>query len=233
MDQMSFSDAEYRTKRKQTRREKFLGEMDQVIPWGRLEKRIEPFYRKSGGRFPPLAVRQWVLSLPKRLRYFLRQDRQVVTAVLNIFLRVVEQALREHAPDSAEKARMGAVSFVHHFGSALNEHLHFHCCVIDGVFESGPEGEEAVRFQESGLTTENIQWVQNRVLQRVLRWFANRGYLDKDHTREMAQWGNGGGFSVDASVRIEGHDRAGLERLLRYCARPPFALERLQSLNKQ
>jgi hypothetical protein len=54
--------------------------------------------------FPPLPVRQWVLSLPKRLRYFLRQDRRAVTAVLNIFLRVVEQALHEHAPDSAEKA---------------------------------------------------------------------------------------------------------------------------------
>jgi hypothetical protein len=31
-------------------------------------------------------------------------------------------------------------------------------------------------------------------------------------------------------VRIDGHDRAGLERLLRYCARPPFALERLEQL---
>jgi len=29
-------------------------------------------------------------------------------------------------------------------------------------------------------------------------------------------------------VRIEAADRAGRERLLRYCARPPFALERLQ-----
>jgi hypothetical protein len=36
--------------------------------------------------------------------------------------------------------------------------------------------------------------------------------------------------SLDASVRIEGADRAGLERLLRYCARPPFALERLEKL---
>lgn len=27
--------------------------------------------------------------------------------------------------------------------------------------------------------------------------------------------------------RIDGEDRAGVERLLRYCARPPFALERL------
>jgi len=42
--------------------------------------------------------------------------------------------------------------------------------------------------------------------------------------------GTTGGFSLDAAVCIEGADRAGLERLLRYCARPPFALERLEQL---
>lgn len=36
------------------------------------------------------------------------------------------------------------------------------------------------------------------------------------------------GFSVDASLRIEAQDRVRLERLLRYCARPPFSLERLR-----
>jgi hypothetical protein len=30
-----------------------------------------------------------------------------------------------------------------------------------------------------------------------------------------------------------GHHRAGLERLLRYCARPPFALERLEVLDAE
>jgi len=67
----------------------------------------------------------------------------------------------------------------------------------------------------------------------VLRWFARQGYLDKDDARDMAAWSNGGGFSVDASVRIEADDRAGLERLLRYCARPPFALERLEAIDAQ
>ena len=33
--------------------------------------------------------------------------------------------------------------------------------------------------------------------------------------------------SVDGSMRIEGADRMGLQGLLRYCARPPFALEHL------
>jgi hypothetical protein len=38
---------------------------------------------------------------------------------------------------------------------------------------------------------------------------------------------------VDASVRIEAADRAGRERLLRYCARPPFALERRRELDPE
>lgn len=38
-----------------------------------------------------------------------------------------------------------------------------------------------------------------------------------------------GGFSVHGSVRIEGHDQPGLERLARYCARGPLAWERLHA----
>ncbi|QEP44755.1 hypothetical protein D5085_17400 [Ectothiorhodospiraceae bacterium BW-2] len=49
----------------------------------------------------------------------------------------------------------------------------------------------------------------------------------------MEQWDHGGGFSLDASVRIEAHDRRGLERLLRYCARPPFAADRLEEIDAQ
>jgi hypothetical protein len=54
----------------------------------------------------------------------------------------------------------------------------------------------------------------------VLRWFARSGLLDGDDARDMLGWDNGG-FSLEASARIAGHDRARLERLLRYCARPP------------
>ncbi len=53
MSQMSFADAEYAGKRKKTRREVFLDEMNQVIPWAALVKLIEPFYPVAGqGRRP-------------------------------------------------------------------------------------------------------------------------------------------------------------------------------------
>lgn len=98
--------------------------------------------------------------------------------------------------------------------------MHFHCCVIDWVFDLGEDGQ--VHFAEAAaLTPEDLAAMQQQVRARVLRWFARAGPLDPADAQDMAGWNHGGGFSLDGSVRIEAPDRTGLERLLRYCARPP------------
>jgi len=53
----SFSELEYATKKKLTRRDRFLAEIDAVTPWIVLETEIEPFYPKgeSRGR-PPIGL---------------------------------------------------------------------------------------------------------------------------------------------------------------------------------
>jgi len=68
MKQLSFTTAEHGLKKKKTRREKFLAEIDRVIPWKRLFDQITPFYPTSGrrGHLP--------MDLEKMLRiYFLQQ----------------------------------------------------------------------------------------------------------------------------------------------------------------
>ena len=62
---------------------------------------------------------------------------------------------------------------------------------------------------------------------RILRAFVGRGLLEGFEAKEMLGYKHSG-FSVDTSVCIAAQDRSGLERLLRYCARPPFALDRLR-----
>ena len=47
--------------------------------------------------FPPLPVRQWVLSVPKRPRYFVQRDPEALSAVLHILLRVIEARLRQRS----------------------------------------------------------------------------------------------------------------------------------------
>ena len=57
-EQPSFADLDYQHKRRRTRREEFLERMDSLIPWQKLEERIEPHYfRAERGRRPyPLSV---------------------------------------------------------------------------------------------------------------------------------------------------------------------------------
>ena len=45
--------------------------------------------------------------------------------------------------------------------------------------------------------------------------------LDSSDADDMLTWEHSGGFSLDA-VLIPDWDRADLQRLLRYCARPPI-----------
>ena len=191
---------------------------------------------------PHLPVRQWVLSVPKRLRPFLHQSPEVASAVLGIFLRGLRSALRDASPGAlaaVRDAQLGAISFPQRFGSspssktlsaagAKHSHYHHHVLALDGVISV--DVERGVRFHEAtGLEPRDAEALARTVQLRVLRWFARHGLLDSTTAADMRTWRGTGGFSVDASVRIEGEDRAGLERLVRYCARGPLALKRLQA----
>ena len=41
-DQPTFADLDYQHKRRKTRREKFLEQLDSLVPWERVEQRIRP-----------------------------------------------------------------------------------------------------------------------------------------------------------------------------------------------
>ncbi len=183
------------------------------------------------GSLGEVPVRQWVLSLPKRLRYYLYHDPKITSKVLKIFLDEISKQLKQHIdipPDS--KIKLGGVSFIHRFGALLNVHLHFHCVVIEGLFIA--DTKDQLRYQPvHDITDKDIHEVQERVRLRVLKAF-KRWKLIKDYEADnMKSWQGGVGFSVDGSVKLHKNDSKGLERLLRYCARPVFASERLQQLS--
>lgn len=66
--QKSFSDLEYANKKKLTRRDRFLAEIDKATPWGKLHQEIEPFYPKvKGAGRPPI-------GLARMLRMYVAQQ---------------------------------------------------------------------------------------------------------------------------------------------------------------
>ena len=188
---------------------------------------------------PPVPVRQWVISVPKRLRCFLANRPEAVAALTKIFLAEIERLLSAAADvtiDAAARPRLGAISFVHRFGSALNHHVHLHVCATDGVFVPAAGGAGCCAppafLPARPITEADLATVTERVRCRVIRWFRLAHLLDASAAADMLAWENSG-FSIDASVRISLIDRdvpsyfQSLEHLLRYCARPPFAIERL------
>ena len=199
-----------------------------VCPSCNTRRMVETAAHLTDHVFPRLPVRQWVLSVPKRLRYFMQRDGAVLNMVLRIFLRVIAQSLQSNCPGAAQVNRaalhIGAVAFIHRFGSSLNGHVHFHVCVVDGVFE---EVTGIVFHPASAIDEAAVAQVQTDLRRRILRAFVGRGLIEKADAKEMLAYQHSG-FSVDAGVCIEAADRAALERLLRYCARPPFAMDRLR-----
>ena len=160
---------------------------------------------------------------------------------------MIAQSLQAHCIGAAhmDKAglHIGAIAFIHRFGSSLNEHVHFHVCVVDGVFEElVGEGSADAAMQVSasgvvfhpatGIDATPVAPVQTTLQKRILRAFVGRGLLESFEAKEMLGYSHSG-FSVDVGVCIEAYDRVGLERLLRYCARPPFAMERLRKAGSE
>lgn len=65
--QSSFSQMEYAGKKKRTRRERFLSEMEQVVPWEKLVAVVAPHYPKGERGRPPIGIERMLRI------YFLQQ----------------------------------------------------------------------------------------------------------------------------------------------------------------
>jgi hypothetical protein len=87
-------------------------------------------------------VRQWVLSLPHRLRYALAYDHRLCRAVLGVFVRAVLAFEQRRAGRLGIRGRAGAVTSIQRCGSALNTNVHFHTLVAEGMFEEEPCGRQ-------------------------------------------------------------------------------------------
>jgi len=125
---------------------------------------------------PEVPVRQWVLSMPWRLRYLLACDVELCRAVRRGFLR----ALFDHYRERAERAglarvRTGAVNALQRFGSALNLNLHFHALVLDGVYVAESPFARPVFHEAERLEDENVSALVRRIRDRILRLLRRRG----------------------------------------------------------
>ena len=86
-DQLSFASLDFAVKKKRTKRSVFLGEMSAVVPWGILERLIEPHYPKlgpQGGRRPfPLGTMLRIYCLQQWYNHYDPGAKEALSTTFN------------------------------------------------------------------------------------------------------------------------------------------------------
>ncbi len=112
---------------------------------------------------------------------------------------------------------------------AITNYLEEASGLIVGVMLAGvmAQGRHGMVFRGARVDEAFVERVQAALRQREAGLFEWSGLLSSETVAAMQGWGHRVGFSVDAGERVAAQSSAGCERLLRYCAQPMFAAERL------
>jgi len=129
MNQRSFASAEYAMKKKRTRREKFLADMERVVPWTRLIAVIEPLYPTSGrvGRQPigvPRMLRMYCLQQWYGLADEALEDALYDSQALRDFVGI--DLLRESVPDATTLLKFRRLLLDNDLTNALFDEINAH-----------------------------------------------------------------------------------------------------------
>ena len=146
-------------------------------------------------------VRQWVLSLPHRVRYLCAKDPGLVRAILRIFLRAVFRLLRRLArKQGIRKARCGSVTGVQRFASSLGLNVHLHALVLDGVY-AWDDGLGAPVFHAApSLREADIARVALAVRRKVGALLSRRGL--EEWEGEPSAWDRLCAASVEGRIAL-------------------------------
>jgi Putative transposase len=225
---------------------------------------------------PEVRIRQWVCSLPFRLRALLGYDRGLCAEVLAAFVGEVTRSRRERAKERlglrrAADAKPGAVTFIQRFDSGLRLNVHFHTLFLDGVYLRDSASGALVFHELPEPSDDEVAAVARRTAERIARLLVRAGrdagdlatggdplaeqptlalvygaaaggtdldgeragrptlrLVDPDAARAPSGAADVAGVNIHARVVVDGRDRARLEHLCRYLARPPIAKERLE-----
>ena len=128
--QRSFSDLEYATKKKVTRRDRFLAELETITPWSALIAEIEPHYPKGEGPGRPprglermlrMYIVQQCFGLSDEATEDALYDSQAIRGFVGIDLS------REEAPDATTLLNFRRLLETHKLTerifAAINAHL--------------------------------------------------------------------------------------------------------------
>ena len=130
---------------------------------------------------PDVPVRQWVLSLPFDLRYFLAYDADLCREVRGVFIRAVMGWTRRRDERAGILGvRTGAIVATQRFDSAIRVNVHFHAVALSGVYTGLAFGGQPRFHAIEPPTDEDVAQLVRVVRNRIRAVLRRRGRLSAD-----------------------------------------------------
>ncbi len=128
--------------------------------------------------FPRAPIRQWVLSVPFEVRYLLAYKPDLLTQMLNIYVRAISAFIKKQARENGHRrAHTGSVTLIQRAGSALNLNIHLHGFFLDGYFARNSFGK--LKFHKiRAPTNEQMGKLLNQIKNKIKRRLHRLGYID-------------------------------------------------------
>jgi hypothetical protein len=134
------------------------------------------------GVMPWVPTRQWVVSVPIPLRYWMASSRDLMAQVHTIIRTTISQFyVNQMVKRGADrhKVQPGSVSFVQRFGSSMNLNLHFHVVFLEGVYLDRSDQDLKPRFVKADPPSDaDVTKVLQKISHRVIRKLRRLGYLE-------------------------------------------------------
>src|SRR5512135_1996888 len=172
--QSSFADLEYDAKKKRTRRDRFLAEIEAVTPWAALAAEIAPFYPKGEGPGRPPIGLERILRMYVAQQCFGLSDEGIEDALYDSqsIRRFVGIDLgREAAPDATTLLKFRHLLETHELTQRIFEAIKTHLAdkglllregtIVDATIIAAPpstKNREGERDPEMHQTKKGEQW---------------------------------------------------------------------------
>jgi hypothetical protein len=162
-----------------------------------------------------LPHRQFVFTLPKALRVFLRHDQRLFANLARLIFSLIAEF---YSTAAGKPLSTAAVVAYQPFGDSLRFNPHFHALILEGGFDS------AGQFYH--LPVHDTARLAECLRQRTIGLFLKLGLITQPFAENLLCWRHSG-FSVDNSVRLDGGDHKARQALAQYIARAPLSLQKL------
>ena len=128
---------------------------------------------------PMVPYRQFVVSFPIPMRYWLHTNKKLFAKIYRIIIKEIHGYYKTKALSVGIKSPMpGTICFTQRWGSALNLNPHLHILACDGVYTGT---DEHVRFRNTeAITDQEVEKLITAISGKVMAYLKKLGLLDRE-----------------------------------------------------